>query len=146
MNYIISSSNEFEIMRSDLAFKEGELEKSKFTEQGLQSENLNLQANLQKVSHLLHSCICSEVCSLESSQGGCHDRSLYLHYPCTSFKHIIALSFSHSFPLSYVVTISLCFRDGLALSIAASSSLLHVSLLSLHLSTNLLCNYVATEL
>lgn len=45
------SSNEFEIMRSDLAFKEGELEKSKFTEEGLQSENLNLQANLQKVSH-----------------------------------------------------------------------------------------------
>lgn len=39
-------------MRSDLAFKEGELEKSKFTEEGLKSENLNLQANLQKVSYL----------------------------------------------------------------------------------------------
>ena len=52
---IIFSSNEFEIMRSDLAFKEGELEKSKFTEEGLKSENLNLQANLQKVLHL---CTC----------------------------------------------------------------------------------------
>ncbi|XP_050727865.1 intraflagellar transport protein 74 homolog isoform X2 [Eriocheir sinensis] len=48
----LPSSNEFEIMRSDLAFKEGELEKSKFTEQGLQSENLNLQANLQKIEAL----------------------------------------------------------------------------------------------
>ncbi|MPC73801.1 Intraflagellar transport protein 74 [Portunus trituberculatus] len=49
----LPSSSEFEIMRSDLAFKEGELEKSKFTEEGLKSENLNLQANLQKVCHSL---------------------------------------------------------------------------------------------
>ncbi|KAK8386714.1 hypothetical protein O3P69_017878 [Scylla paramamosain] len=48
----LPSSSEFEIMRSDLAFKEGELEKSKFTEEGLKSENLNLQANLQKIEAL----------------------------------------------------------------------------------------------
>lgn len=61
-------------MRSDLAFKEGELEKSKFTEQGLQSENLNLQANMQKVSHV-HYSVSRELCSSESLQGGCYVRT-----------------------------------------------------------------------
>ncbi|KAK4290679.1 hypothetical protein Pmani_036441 [Petrolisthes manimaculis] len=48
----LPSTNEFDVMRSDLAFKEGELEKSKFTEQGLKNQNLNLQSNLQKIEAL----------------------------------------------------------------------------------------------
>lgn len=49
LNICYSSTQEFDVMRSDLAFKEGELEKSRYTEQGLKQENLNLQNNLQKV-------------------------------------------------------------------------------------------------
>lgn len=41
---------EFDTLRGDLAFKEGELEKSRYTVQSLRQEHVNLQANLQKVS------------------------------------------------------------------------------------------------
>ncbi|XP_068222988.1 intraflagellar transport protein 74 homolog isoform X1 [Palaemon carinicauda] len=49
---LLPNARDFDIMRSDLAFKEGELEKSKFTEQGLKHERLSLQANLQKIEAL----------------------------------------------------------------------------------------------
>ncbi|XP_045608252.1 intraflagellar transport protein 74 homolog isoform X2 [Procambarus clarkii] len=48
----LPSTHDFDMMRTDLAFKEGELEKSRYTEQGLKHENLNLQANLQKIEAL----------------------------------------------------------------------------------------------
>lgn len=48
----LPSTQDFDVMRSDLAFKEGELEKSRYTEQNLKHENLNLQANLQKIEAL----------------------------------------------------------------------------------------------
>ncbi|KAK7027296.1 Intraflagellar transport protein 74 [Halocaridina rubra] len=48
----LPNTRDFDVMKSDLAFKEGELEKSKFTEQGLQRESLNLQSNLQKIEAL----------------------------------------------------------------------------------------------
>ncbi|XP_037795044.1 intraflagellar transport protein 74 homolog [Penaeus monodon] len=48
----LPSTRDFDIMQSDLAFKEGELEKSKYTEQGLKQEHLNLQSNLQKIEAL----------------------------------------------------------------------------------------------
>ncbi|CAL4111956.1 unnamed protein product, partial [Meganyctiphanes norvegica] len=48
----LPSSRDFETMRGDLAFKEGELEKSRYTEQGLKQEHLNLQSNLQKIEAL----------------------------------------------------------------------------------------------
>ncbi|KAK8749313.1 hypothetical protein OTU49_015793 [Cherax quadricarinatus] len=48
----LPSTHDFDTMRTDLAFKEGELEKSRYTEQGLKHENLNLQANLQKIEAL----------------------------------------------------------------------------------------------
>lgn len=41
---------EYDVLRGDLAFKEGELEKSRYTAQSLQAEHINLQANLQKVN------------------------------------------------------------------------------------------------
>ncbi|XP_066960218.1 intraflagellar transport protein 74 homolog isoform X1 [Macrobrachium rosenbergii] len=49
---LLPNARDFDIMRGDLAFKEGELEKSKFTEQGLKHERLSLQANLQKIEAL----------------------------------------------------------------------------------------------
>ncbi|KAG7167404.1 Intraflagellar transport protein 74-like [Homarus americanus] len=48
----LPSTQDFDVMRTDLAFKEGELEKSRYTEQGLKHENLNLQTNLQKIDAL----------------------------------------------------------------------------------------------
>ncbi|XP_042865474.1 intraflagellar transport protein 74 homolog isoform X2 [Penaeus japonicus] len=48
----LPSTRDFDVMQSDLAFKEGELEKSKYTEQGLKQEHLNLQSNLQKIEAL----------------------------------------------------------------------------------------------
>ncbi|XP_069994854.1 intraflagellar transport protein 74 homolog isoform X2 [Penaeus vannamei] len=48
----LPSTRDFDIMQTDLAFKEGELEKSKYTEQGLKQEHLNLQSNLQKIEAL----------------------------------------------------------------------------------------------
>ncbi|XP_018024266.1 intraflagellar transport protein 74 homolog [Hyalella azteca] len=44
--------SEFDTLKSDLAFKEGELEKSRYTVQSLGQEHLNLQANLQKIEAL----------------------------------------------------------------------------------------------
>lgn len=43
---------EFDAMRGDLAFKEGELEKSRYTVGTLRQEHVNLQANLQKIEVL----------------------------------------------------------------------------------------------
>lgn len=48
----LPNSRDFDVMRNDLAFKEGELEKSRYTEQGLKHESLNLQGNLQKIEAL----------------------------------------------------------------------------------------------
>ncbi|XP_076056589.1 intraflagellar transport protein 74 homolog isoform X1 [Oratosquilla oratoria] len=48
----LPNMRDFHVMRDDLAFKEGELEKSKYTEEGLRQEHLNLQSNLQKIEAL----------------------------------------------------------------------------------------------
>ena len=39
-------------MRSELSFKEGELAKSRYTEQGLKQEHIALQSNLQRIEAL----------------------------------------------------------------------------------------------
>lgn len=44
---------EYDALKGDLAFKEGELKKSKYTTQSLQAEHVNLQANLMKVYTML---------------------------------------------------------------------------------------------
>ncbi|KAF2361531.1 hypothetical protein FHG87_007710 [Trinorchestia longiramus] len=44
--------SEYDTLKSDLAFKEGELEKSRYTVQSLGQEHHNLQANLQKIEAL----------------------------------------------------------------------------------------------